>query len=87
MKLYRICTENINRDKVESIVNSYVDGFTILEGTGYWKGERESSLVIEIAAEQSYMHAVVRHIARDIKAENAQQAVLVQSFEGESELI
>jgi hypothetical protein len=87
MKLYRICTENINRDKIELLLKSYVDGFTIIEGTGYWQGQREASLIVEIAGEQSYLHTVVRQVAKGIKLMNKQEAVLVQSFEGESELI
>jgi hypothetical protein len=86
VKLYRICTENMNRDEVEKLVSSYVEGFTILEATGYWQGQRESSLVIEIAGD-SYLHRVARDIAKAIKTMNAQQAVLIQILDGELEVI
>lgn len=87
MKLYRICTENKNRAAIERLVSSYVDGFTILEGTGYWKGNREQSLIIEIAGGETYLPSVVQQIAEQIKLCNTQEAVLVQTSEVESELI
>jgi len=76
----------VNRDKVEAIVSSCVEGFTILEATGYWKGQREASLVIEIAGGNK-VHFVVQAIASRIKQVNKQEAVLVQSFDVDSELI
>jgi len=87
MKLYRICTENVNRDKVEAIVSSYVEGFTILDAIGYWNGNREASLIVEIAGEEKYLHYLIQTIALHIKQANKQEAVMVQSFDGESEMI
>ena len=35
-------------EKALSIIASQVDGFTFYNASGYWKGDRENSLVVEI---------------------------------------
>lgn len=87
--LYRIYTEK--RDNVAEIVAQHWDAFTILEGTGYWAGERESSLVVEILTPtqtpRGPVHSNVFATARAIKEANAQQAVLITWHDVSSELI
>lgn len=84
MRLYRIYTENKNRAKVEEIANAWFDAYTIVEATGYWKGTREPSLILEFLTDKA---STVRVVAQLIKGHNAQEAVLVVSSEVDSELV
>ncbi len=78
MKLYKIYTENKNRDRIEDLVSQYYDGFTIFETTGYWKGVKENSLVIEILqTEPEGMYFNVRNLCKGIKINNNQESVLL----------
>jgi hypothetical protein len=79
--LYRIFTENKNKAKVESIVAEHFPGFTIYEADGYWEGQKEKSLIIEIMTDVLADVISVKAIARDIKIANKQQAVLIQNIE------
>ena len=81
--IYRIYTENINRHRVEFLVGSFFDGYTVFEGTGVWKGTGERSLVIEILATNDMTPKESDHkvekLAEQIKALNSQESVLVTS--------
>lgn len=80
--LYRILTEDLERDKIRQAAarHAFV-AFTLIPSQGYWNGQPESSLTLEIDAPQSEeMAARVRELARDIKVFNRQDAVLVQEI-------
>ena len=72
--MYRILTEDKNRERIYRILNSYVTGFTVTEAIGSYKGMIEKSLAIDIAG---YPGAVVERIAEAIKQWNQQESVLV----------
>ena len=36
------------RDEALRIASGWFNAFNVIEGTGYWKGEREESLLIEV---------------------------------------
>jgi hypothetical protein len=76
MHEFNIYTEDLNRKKIEKLVSSYFDGFTILESVGYWKGKREKAVIIRIlsGAEDS---AKVKALALKIKKQNKQQSVII----------
>jgi len=84
--LYRVITEDKDRTNIESWVGVFFEGFTIYPATGYWKGKRENSLVIEIDAFPDDPQLVYR-LAYALKYINHQEAVLVQAFEVHSTLI
>ena len=44
--LYRLYTEK--KPNIEKLVYEYFENFTILSGTGYYKGTKEDSVIIEI---------------------------------------
>ena len=76
MTLYRLYTEDI--PGAEQLVHWGFEGFTILQAQGYWKGQSESSLVIEILAEGTeHDEAKIFALAERIKACNKQESVLV----------
>ncbi len=77
--LYRIHTEDKNKQDVLDMVAEVFDGFTVIEATGYWKGKREKSLIIEIDTPADRARDVLGLAAR-IRDYNAQEAVLVRGI-------
>lgn len=87
--IIRICTEDKNHEQVRELCAKRFDAFTIYHGLGAWKGVLEPSLTIEIAiigAPFGWQEAVVT-LARDIKALNRQEAVLIEYIESANVLI
>jgi hypothetical protein len=72
--MFRILTEDKNRESVYSILDSHVDGYTLSTGIGAWKGTRENSLAIDLIDVE---RGTVYQIAESIKQANAQESVLV----------
>jgi len=85
--LYRIITEDKNRDGIVDIVKEYFDGFTLIPAIGYWQGIKENSLIIEIDVKHPLSKYRIKVIAKRIKELNEQQAVIVQQINVKSELI
>jgi hypothetical protein len=82
--VYRIYTEDADRDRVIEVVSRQWESFTLHETTGYYKGKAERSLVIEIVdAEEE----TVEVAARAIRAINEQKTVLVMSLKGQARKI
>ena len=84
MKLYRIHTEDKNRERIAQIVGAAFDAWTLLNAEGVWKGQSEHSLVIEVYTESEWM---VKAVALQIKEANNQEAVLVSEQEVKETLI
>ena len=82
--LYRIFTENVNKWWIAECVSRHFQGFTLLEGIGYWEGASENSLCIEIVTDD---WAKVRIVSQAIKDHNKQQAILVQKIAIEGKLV
>ena len=83
--LYRIFTEDKNKKAIEKIINKYYEGYTLYKAEGFWRLQKENSLIIEIITEDPA--AKVNKIAKEIKAKNKQQAVLVQKIKNQQWLI
>lgn len=78
MRQYRIYTEA--KPNVEALASKIFDGFTVYKAVGYWKGKKESSIVIEVLSESLDIDATeykVNHLVSVIKRVNEQEAVLV----------
>ena len=75
--IYKLYTEDKNRDKIIEIVSNYFDGFTVYPATGLYKGQKEASLVIEIAVKAAAYDAEqsVWFIIKKIKQANNQESV------------
>ena len=83
--LYRILTENKNFKEVTGKANGlFPDGFTVLQANGYWHGEREHSLVIEILTQDE---KAVEKLAFWIKKHNKQQTVMIQIIHADCQLV
>ena len=72
--LYRIYTED--KSNLANLTSNYFDGFTILKGIGYWQGEAEPCVIVEIIDSKDKWLTVIA-LALDIKEANKQQAVLI----------
>lgn len=83
--LYRIFTEDKKQKNIEVIVNKYFPGFSIYKGHGFWRCQKEKSLVIEIITDDT--DAKINKIAKEIKAKNKQQAVLIQKIKNKQWLV
>jgi hypothetical protein len=86
--LYRIITEDKNPTLLEALLQSHVAGYSILHADGFFKGNNqwytEHSVVIELG---DCSKQVVHAIAKEIKARNNQEAVLIQAIPTFSELV
>ena len=83
MKLYRICTEDKNREAIKAACDVALPGYTIISAIGLWRGVEKSSLVIEyidfgdlLLGHQRDVQEVIDTLALDIKVVNNQEAVL-----------
>lgn len=84
--LYRILTEDKNRDGIVDIIKEHFDGFTLIPAIGYWQGVKENSLIIEISVTPRPDNYRIYVIVDQIKILNSQQAVLVQKIDSKSQL-
>lgn len=74
--LYRIYTEDTNRETIVQIVSRWFDGFTLIETTGYYKGVKENGLIIEVISEDLTDALKIQAIEQSIIRENGQECVL-----------
>jgi hypothetical protein len=82
--VYRIYTEDANREAVIDVVSRQFESFTLHETTGYYKRRPERSLVIEIVHGDEQ---TVEAVARAIRAINGQKTVLIMSLRGQARKI
>jgi hypothetical protein len=83
MSVYRIYTEDKNRDKVIEIISNTFEGFNVSTGTGIWKGKIENSLIIEIIDtwDREIIDENVEFVSKKIKELNQQETVLITKTE------
>jgi hypothetical protein len=74
MKSFKIYTENTNEKYIEELLNVSFDGFTIIHTTGFWKGQKEDSIIIEILTNNK---TLIHAIAKQIKYINHQESILI----------
>jgi uncharacterized membrane-anchored protein YitT (DUF2179 family) len=83
---FRIYTEDRNQERIEEILRKSFEGFTIYKAEGYWRLQKENSLIIEILGESEAIEKI-NQVAREIKEANNQQAVLVQRIKNNNWLV
>ena len=83
--LYRIFTEDKNKKQLEKIISKHFEGFTLYKTTGFWRLQKEKSLVIEIIEDIPVDR--INNLAKDIKKANKQEAVLVQRLQNNNWLV
>ena len=89
MKLYRLFTQNVNKQWICELVSQYFNGFTVFEATGYWKGCQEQSLCIEIMTDSYDISAPskINALSQAICLGNEQESVLIQELDVKHESI
>lgn len=86
--LYRIVTEDKNRRHLTDCIDRHFSGYRLYTTEGRWKGKREAALVIEIAElDGEDFHERVYVLARNIKALNGQEAVLIEAIASANVLV
>lgn len=78
--LYRISTEDVNRDTIFAIVSDLFDGYAVTFHQGVFKGVKEKALTIDIVGNDSTAPYVAK-VAQRIAIANKQESVLVQRIE------
>lgn len=76
--LYRIFTENKNLKKIEAIVSKYFEGFSLIKSEGFWRLQKENSLIIEVITDDT--DKLINDMAKEIKTANKQEVVLIQKI-------
>jgi uncharacterized protein DUF3574 len=72
------------RDFVDQVIVPSFPGFTELEGTGYWKGEREKSHIIIVTHPRSGEdNGKIHHIIDEYKKRFMQEAVFWEKSDAE----
>ena len=87
MRLYRIYTEKKNLNQIKTLLGKWFDAYTIIESEGAWKGDHESSIIIETIFNGEVNRKRVYAIAEEIKRLNKQDAVLITEQEIEVKLV
>lgn len=82
--LYRIFTELKNEAETLELVSKSFDGFTVLKSVGFWRGIQEESVCFEVITDNA---DAIFELAKAIKANNAQESVLVEALQAEFNFI
>ena len=78
--LYRIYTEDKNRQIVEQILDENFPGYTIIQADGRWKGQSEKSLIIEVITSNDFDFSQrIKDVAAKIVKANSQESCYITS--------
>jgi hypothetical protein len=78
-RVYRIYTEEINRDEIIRSTAKQFESFTLQPTTGFFKGKPQGSLVLEFVDARK---KDVAALARSIRRLNGQKSVSVMGLSG-----
>ena len=67
-------TKKLESKKAIMIASKHFDGFSVSKITGYWKGRKESTLIIEIETDSKKK---IMSLALELKEELLQEAIAV----------
>ncbi len=86
--LYRIYTENKNQDELERLVRGFSNSFTKYVTTGFWKTQKEDSVVFEFFIGNSiFGNKMMMQLCAEIKKLNEQESILIVKIHSEHEFI
>jgi DNA-binding transcriptional MerR regulator len=80
-KVYRIYTEDVRRREIIKATARQFDNFTLHPTTGFYDGQAEKSIVIEIVKATDEQ---IETLARKIQELNGQKTILIMSLSGEA---
>lgn len=83
-KIYRIYTEDLNREEILRLTAKKFESFTLQPTTGYSQGRGEKSIVLEIVESR---REDVTALAESIRKLNGQKSVLIMRLSGKAEKI
>lgn len=69
-------TKELEKSKIENILSKSFDGFTAYEVVGYWKGNKERTLKIEIIDERPASD--LAKVAKQLKKGLNQESILME---------
>ena len=81
--IYRIYTEEKNKKTIVDLVGEQFESFTLQPTVGYYRGQPEKSIVIEIVGAKA---PKIKTLADRIRKMNGQESVLILRIEGSSEI-
>ena len=79
--IYRIYTEAKNKRQIVLLTGKHFESFTLQPTIGYYRGNPENSIVIEIVGANE---REVRQLAQRIQKMNGQKSVLVTRLQGKA---
>jgi hypothetical protein len=80
-KVYRIYTEDVRRKEIIKAVARQFENFTLHPTTGFYNGQAEKSIVIEIVKATDEEIEAVAHRIQEL---NGQKTILIMSLSGEA---
>ena len=83
--MYRIYTQNVYQWDIIALLDAHLEGYTLIEARGRYKGESEQSLIIEIFEPVSW--ELIRNIAKQIKNINQQDSVAIVRIPGQPDFV
>ena len=77
--VYRIYTEDKNRDQLIATIGILFENFTVTLGTCFWHGKKEYTVIIEIVddGQSGNMMKGIQSVAMGIKSLNNQDEILL----------
>lgn len=78
-------TKQLERDKAIEIINEYFEGFTAYEVVGFWKGQQEKTLKVEIISDEADTKII--RLCKELKTELKQEAILLEKVESNTAFI
>jgi hypothetical protein len=86
---YYIGANNITNllevEKIETVCNRFFEGYTALEVIGYWKGNRERTLRIEVVCDLTPVE--LTRVAKELAKELQQDAVMLEITESNTAFV
>jgi len=90
MKLYRLYTEDKNREEIEQAANVLFHAYTLSTAIGVWRGTKENSLCLEVFAQANELQTAwykMKVLAAQIKTLNEQECVLLVELDARGEFV
>ena len=79
--IHRIYTEAKNEREIVRLASARFESFTVQPTSGYYRGKRERSIVLEIVGTRPHL---VRDLAQRIRRMNGQKSVLILKTRGDA---
>jgi hypothetical protein len=81
--IYRIYTEDKNEREIIRLTSSLFESFSVQPTTGYYRGKRGKSIVLEIVGVRANQ---IEKLAQQVRRMNGQKSVLILKVRGTAKL-